>query len=211
MKNSATLWMTLQYKCTTASSRGGNIDGMKWKRILLCVTVFSLLGGSLLFADSVNEKIRVLINGKEAADGGYLIDGTTYVPVREAGGVVKWDSSNKRVTVIKPNVHIFLFKGDTVFGNVNVGKLKFNVFSQVDSLTADVAAVKVTITNPSGQVKDIQSQELTTQKDNFWFRTYDFTYDFSRAGKYQVGFHIKENANSSYVLVAEKIITALND
>ena len=48
---------------------------------------------------------------------------------REAGGVVKWDSSNKRVTVIKPNVHIFLFKGDTVFGNVNVGKLKFNVFS----------------------------------------------------------------------------------
>lgn len=56
---------------------------MKWKRILLCVTVFSLLGGSLLFADSVNEKIRVLINGKEAADGGYLIDGTTYVPVRK--------------------------------------------------------------------------------------------------------------------------------
>lgn len=184
---------------------------MKWKRVLLCVMVFSLLGGSLLFADAVNEKIRVLINGKEASDGGYLINGTTYVPVREAGGLARWDNSKKRVTVIKPNVHIFLFKGDTVFGNVNVGKLKFNVFSQVDSLTADVAAVKVTITDPSGQVKDIQAQDLTTQKDNFWFRTYDFTYDFSRAGKYQIGFHIKENANSGYVLVAEKIITALNN
>ena len=55
---------------------------MKWKRVLLCVMVFSLLGGSLLFADSVNEKIRVIINGKEASDGGYLINGTTYVPVR---------------------------------------------------------------------------------------------------------------------------------
>lgn len=184
---------------------------MNWKRVLLCVSIFSLLGGSLLFADSVNEKIRVLINGKEAADGGYLIDGITYVPVREAGGIAKWDNSSKRVTVIKPNVHIFLFQGDTVFGNVKVGKLKFNVLSQVDSLKTDVAAVKLTITNPSGQVKDIQSQELTTQKDNFWFRTYDFTYDFSRAGKYSIGFHIKENANSSYVQVAEKVITALND
>ncbi|PAF33406.1 stalk domain-containing protein [Paenibacillus sp. 7516] len=185
---------------------------MKWKRVLLCVTVFSLLGGSLLFADSVNQKIRVLINGKEVADGGYLINGTTYVPLREVGGITRWDSNSKRVTVNKPNVHISLFTGNNnVFGNVKVGKLKFNVFSQVDSLTAGVSAVKVTITNPSGQVKDIQSQKVTTQKDNFWFQTDDFTYDFNRAGKYQVGFHIKENANSNYVLVAEKIITALND
>lgn len=68
---------------------------MKWKRVLLCVMVFSLLGGSLLFADAVNEKIRVLINGKEASDGGYLINGTTYVPVREAGGLARWDNSKE--------------------------------------------------------------------------------------------------------------------
>lgn len=68
---------------------------MKWKRILLCVMVFFLFGGFLLFVDFVNEKIWVFINGKEVVDGGYLIDGMIYVFVREVGGIVRWDNSNK--------------------------------------------------------------------------------------------------------------------
>ena len=56
-------------------------------------------GSTLLFADSVNER----------------------VPVREFDGAVDWNPANGQVQVIKPNVHIFLFKGDTVFGNVNKG------------------------------------------------------------------------------------------
>lgn len=182
---------------------------MKWKKIMVCVFVFSLMGGSILFADSVTQKIKVWINGQEVQDGGYVIDGKTYVPVREFNGVVNY--SGDKVQFIKPNVHIFLFKGDTVFGNVNKGKLKFNVFSQVDSLSEQVSSVKVAITDPSGNIKDIQSQDLSSsQKDNFWFRTYDFTYDFSVAGKYKVGFYIKATKSSEYVLVSEKVITALN-
>ena len=76
---------------------------------------------TLLFADSVNERVRVWLNGHELKDGGYLIDGKTYVPVREFDGAVDWNPANGQVQVIKPNVHIFLFKGDTVFGNVNKG------------------------------------------------------------------------------------------
>ncbi|KAF4317829.1 hypothetical protein G195_008910 [Phytophthora kernoviae 00238/432] len=49
-----------------------------------------------------------------------------------------------------------------------------------DGKSKDIAAVKVTITNPSGDVKDIQSQELKTQKDNFWFRT-DHTHEHGDA------------------------------
>ena len=183
---------------------------MRWKKIALCVIVFSLMGSSLLFADAVTQKIRVWSNGKEMVDGGYLIDGKAYIPVREAGGVVTWDDSGK-VKILKPNVHIFLFKGDTVFGNVNVGKLKFKVFSQVDNLTDDISAVKVAITDPSGNVKDIQSQELEgSRKDNFWFPTSEFTYEFKDSGKYRVGFYIKADKNADYVLVSEKVITALN-
>jgi hypothetical protein len=182
---------------------------MRWKKVALCVFVFSLMGSSMLFADAVNQKIRVWSNGKEIADGGYLIDGKTYIPAREAGGVVNWDGSGK-VTIIKPNVHIVLFKGDSVFGNVNVGKLKIKVLTQVDSLTEEVAAVKVAITDPSGNVKDIQSQELSgSKKDDFWFPTSEFTYDFKEAGKYRVGFYIKASKNADYVLVSEKVITAL--
>ncbi|MNV27159.1 hypothetical protein D3C71_1182990 [compost metagenome] len=182
----------------------------RWKKITLCVFAFSLMGGSLLFADSVNQKIRVWNNGKEIVDGGYLIDGKTYIPAREAGGVVNWDGSGK-VTILKPNVHIVLFKDNTVFGNVNVGKLKIKILTQVDSLTEEVSAVKVAITDPSGNVKDIQSQELEgSQKDNFWFPTSEFTYDFKETGKYRVGFYMKASKNADYVLVSEKVITALN-
>lgn len=183
---------------------------MRWKKIALCVAVFSLMGGSLLFADAVNQKIRVWNNGKEVADGGYLIDGKAYIPARSVGGVVNWDGSGK-VTILKPNVQIVLFNGDKVFGNVNVGKLKIKVLTQVDSLTDEIAAVKVAITDPSGNVKDIQSQELGgSKKEDFWFPTSEFTYDFKDAGKYRVGFYIKASKGSDYVLVAEKVITALN-
>lgn len=185
---------------------------MNWKKLIVsCVVVFSLTGSSLLFADSVNQKVKVWINGEELHDDSYIIDGKTYVPIRELDGIVNWDSNSNKVHVIKPNVHIFLFNGDTVFGNVNKGKLKFNVFSQVDSLSDNIASVKIAITDPSGKVKDIQSQDVTSdQKDNFWFRTYDFTYDFKVAGKYSVGFYMKPTKSSDYVLVAEKVITALN-
>ncbi|AIQ52297.1 MULTISPECIES: copper amine oxidase [Paenibacillus] len=180
---------------------------MRWKKIALCVAVFSLLGGSMLFADSVNQKIRVWSNGKEIADGGYLIDGKTYIPAREAGGVVSWDGSGK-VTILKPNVHIVLFKGDTVFGNTYTGKLKMKVLAQVDSLKDSVSAVKVAITDPSGNVKDILEDAGGSKNEDFWFSTPEFTYDFKDSGKYSVGFYIKASKNADYVLVSEKVVTA---
>ncbi|OAB46519.1 copper amine oxidase [Paenibacillus antarcticus] len=184
---------------------------MRWKKIVMSTLVLSLMGGSLLFADSVNEKVRLWVNGHEVQEGGYIIDGKTYVPIRSFEGLVNWIPTNNQVKFLKPNVHIFLFKGDTIFGNVNKGKLKFNVFSQVDNLVDSVVAVKVAITDPSGVQKDIQTQELESDsKDNFWFRTDDFTYDFKTSGKYTIGFFIKLSKNSEFELVSQKVITALN-
>ncbi|AWB45208.1 copper amine oxidase [Paenibacillus sp. CAA11] len=184
---------------------------MNWKRTAALVLLFSLMGGTLLFAEGTSQKIRVLFNGRELADGAYIIDGKTYVPIREFDGLVQYDDSSKQVKYYKPNVHIFLFKGDTVFGNVNVGKLKFSIFSQIDSLKTDIAWVKVAIKSPDGQIKNIQSQEVgSNQKDNFWFRTSEFTYDFKTAGKYSVGFYIKPDKENDYVLISEKVITAID-
>lgn len=184
---------------------------LKWKKILACALFISLMGGSsLLFADSFNEHVRVWLNGRELKDGGYLIDNKTYIPVRDIEGAIYWDKNTGKVDIIKPNVHIFLFKGDTAFGNVNKGKLKFNVFSQVDTLNENIHSVKVAISDPSGNVKDIQTQEVKdNNSDNFWFRTYDFTYDFNTIGKYSVGFYIKTSSDSEFVKVAEKVITVL--
>ncbi|MHA0858218.1 copper amine oxidase [Paenibacillus sp. CMAA1364] len=184
---------------------------MRWKKVIVSTIVMSLMGGSLLFADSGNEKVRFWVNGQEVQDSGFLIEGRAYIPIRAFDGHVSWYRNNNQIKIIKPNVHIFLFKGDTVFGNVNKGKLKFNVFSQVDNLTENVVSVKVAITDPEGATKDIQSQDLDNdQKDNFWFRTNDFTYDFKNAGKYTIGFYIKYSKNSDYEMVSQKVITAFN-
>ncbi|MDP4096871.1 copper amine oxidase [Paenibacillus sp. P96] len=184
---------------------------MKWTKVMVLVLALSTMGGSVLSAEASSQEVKLIINGQEVKEGGYVIDGTTYVPIRDFNGLVTYDSSTGKVQFEQPNVHIFLFKGDTVFGNVNKGKLKFNVFSQIDSLTTDIAAVKIAITDPAGNVKDIQTQEIIgKQKDNFWFRTHDFTYDFKTAGKYRVGFYIKETSDSGFMLISEKVITALD-
>ena len=64
-------------------------DYYEVEKVMACMLVLSLMGGdTLLFADSVNERVRVWLNGHELKDGGYLIDGKTYVPVREFDGAV---------------------------------------------------------------------------------------------------------------------------
>ncbi|MEK3788018.1 MULTISPECIES: copper amine oxidase [Paenibacillus] len=183
---------------------------MKWRKVLCMAMLFSLFGGTTLAAEPSKDQVRLIINGEEAKDGGVVIEGKTYVPLRDFNGIVSFDPATGKVIFEQPNVHIFLFKGDTPFGNVNKGKLKFNVFSQVDSLQTNAYAVKIAIADPDGNVKDIQSQEIKDQqKDNFWFRTADFTYDFKKAGKYRVGFYIQESKDGPFVLISEKVITAL--
>ncbi len=183
---------------------------IKWKIVVSFTLAFFLIGSSVLFADAAYQQVRVWINGSEVDGGSYIIDGKTYVPLREIDGLVDFDNDAKTVKLYKPNVHIFLFKGDTAFGNVNKGKVKFNVFTQVDNLKTDISAVKVAITDPSGDQKEIQSQTISQQKDNFWFRTYDFTYNFATTGQYTVGFYMKKAGASDYTLVSQKVITALN-
>ncbi|MNE35529.1 hypothetical protein D3C80_1292990 [compost metagenome] len=105
---------------------------------------------------------------------------------------------------------MFLFADEKVFGDIKkTGKLKFNVFSQIDNLKTDISAVRVSIIAPDGTSKVIQTSEIKEQSDTFWFRTEDYTYDFKTAGKYTVGFYMKAANSSEFTLVAEKGITVL--
>lgn len=183
---------------------------MRWRRVALLVVAFSLMGGSLLFADAASQKVKLMLNGSELEDGGYIVDGKTYVPVRNLEGLVEYNDGTKTVNYYKPNVHMFLFTDDAVFGDVKkTGKLKFNVFSQIDNLRTDIAAVRVSITAPDGTSKEIQTDEIKEQRDNFWFRTKDFTYDFKSPGRYIVGFYMQPSNGSDFVLVSEKGINVL--
>src|SRR4051812_45375378 len=112
---------------------------MKLRKVIILLTVMCLWGGTMMFADSASQRIRVIINGSELQDGGMLTDGQTYLPLRQVAdamqALVAYDADTKKVTVNKPNVHMFLFQDQKIFGKVDQGKkLPFSVFAQVDSL-----------------------------------------------------------------------------
>ncbi|MWC26795.1 stalk domain-containing protein [Paenibacillus sp. MMS18-CY102] len=186
---------------------------MKASKIIIAMMLLSVWGGSMIFADSVAQKVRVVVNGSELDDAGLLQDGKTYLPLRQIAGtlqaLVSWDENSKKVTVYKPNVHMFLFQDNVIFGNVNKNnRYTFKVFAQIDNLLTDVAAVKVSIFDPYGSEKVIQQQTVNVTKDNFWFRTEDIKYNFDAAGKYSVRFYMKAGDSDEWRQVSEKLITA---
>ncbi|SEN16111.1 stalk domain-containing protein [Paenibacillus sp. OV219] len=185
---------------------------MKFRKLLIMTLVMSLWGGTMLFADSASQRVRVIVNGSELDDAGIFTDGKTYLSVRQVASslqaLVNWDDNSKKVTIFKPNVHMFLFQDSTIFGNVTKGnRITFKVFAQIDNLLTDISAVKVTITDPGGDEQMIQSKSVSIDKDNFWYRTDDFTYTFDKAGKYTIHFFMKVAGSDDWKVVSEKTIT----
>ncbi|MDQ6420886.1 stalk domain-containing protein [Paenibacillus sp. LHD-117] len=188
---------------------------MKFRKIAIMLLLLSLWGGSMIFADAASQKVRVMINGIEQDEGGVLLDGKTYLPLRQLaeamGAVIRWDDNNKRAVIYKPNVHMFLYKGNTPFGVVDKGyQGKIKVFSQIDNLKTDISGVKVTISDPYGKERFIQSESVTNNSDTFWFVTDEFDYKFDASGKYTVRFYLRLAGSDEWVPVSEKLITSRN-
>lgn len=185
---------------------------MKFRKLLILLLVMSLWGGTMLFANAAVQKVRVIVNGSELDDAGLFTEGKTYLSIRQVAdtmqALISWDDSAKKVTVHKPNIHMFLFQDNTIFGNVTKGnRITFKVFAQIDNLLTDINAVKISIADPSGKEEVIQSEKVS-KNDNFWYRTDDFTYTFSSAGKYTIRFYMKVNASDDWKQVSEKTVTA---
>ncbi|GBF76216.1 hypothetical protein PA598K_04668 [Paenibacillus sp. 598K] len=186
---------------------------MKFRKIVILLLVLSLWGGTMLFADSANQRVRVIVNGSELDDQGLLVDGKTYLPLRQIANtlqsLVEWNDSARRVTVYKPNVHMFLFQDKTIFGNVTRNsRPTFNVHAQVDSLKVDISAVKVTISDPGGRETLIHEEEVTNQREDFWLPTKEIRYHFEAAGKYTVRFYMKPAGSGDWAVVSEKTIVS---
>jgi hypothetical protein len=191
---------------------------MKYRKILISSLIIALLSGTAVYAaDTVVQKLRVWVNKKEVDDGGLLVDGKSYISVKSLNekldGIFIWDDSTKRVNIYKPNVHMFTTKGNVDFGEVNKnGKVKFSVFSQIDSLKVEISAFKITIEDPYGDSTWIDGRDsgdkdfIDTSKENFWFSSREITYTFESTGKYVVRFWMRPAGESSYQVVSEKVI-----
>ncbi|MCM3746214.1 copper amine oxidase N-terminal domain-containing protein [Paenibacillus pasadenensis] len=187
---------------------------MKGKKVLLLTLALTLWGGTLIFADSATQAIRVVVNGSELSDGGIMSDGKGYIPLRQLANqlqaVLVWDENTKKASITKPNVHMFLFKPDkSTFGGVDAGKkVTFSVFAQVDSLTTEIHSFKITITDPSGRDTLIHQDVMKSKKDNFWLLSEDLKYSFDSAGTYSIRFSIRLSAGDDWVVVSEKNLIA---
>lgn len=188
---------------------------MRIRKLLLLTVVLTLLGGTTIFADTVSQKVKIIFNKQEQDDGGALIDGKAYVPAREvadmAQAFVSWDDDEKKLTISKPNVHMFLMDGNKPFGSVSKGKGSFQVFAQIDNLQTSISSFKVTIADPYGDETYIDGRSskddgFPAGKDNFWFTSAEKSYEFKYSGKYTIRFWMKSADNSPMQVVSEKTI-----
>lgn len=186
---------------------------MRVRKLLIFVLLLSLWGGSMMFADSAAQRVRVFVNSLDLQDRGMLVDGLTYLPLRQVANslqaLITWDDNTRSANIYKPNVHMFVFKGEVAFGKVKRNsRHTFNVMAQVDNLQTTITAIKVAIADPNGKEEVIQSQDLPEHKDNFWFNTKEIKYSFDAAGNYPVRFYMKQPNSDDWRLVSEKLIIA---
>lgn len=182
------------------------------KKVAVAVLLLSVWGGSMIFATSAANKVQVIFNGTELSEDGTLLEGKTYLPLRQLANafssLIEWDNNKKAAIIYKPNVHMFVYQGNKPFGVVDRGSYKFNVFSQIDNLTTNIAGVKVSIFDPKGKERVIQTETVNQKKDNFWFRTEEIDYRFDMSGKYTIKFFMKISSNDDWSVVSEKVITS---
>lgn len=190
---------------------------MKFRKLLISTLAIALLGGTAVYAADAVQKLRVWVNKKEVDDAGVVVDGKSYLSVKalsgKLDGIFLWDDSTKKVTIYNPNVHMITRKDGNIFTDVPKGyKVKFDVFSQIDSLKVDISAFKVTIDDPYGESTWIDGRTSSDKdfpevgKENFYFLTDDIAYTFDSTGKYVVRFWMKPDGESSYQVVSEKVI-----
>ncbi|BBI34597.1 hypothetical protein [Cohnella abietis] len=194
---------------------------MKFRKLILLTLVFTLICTSAVYADSVTQKIKLwVINNKkvEVANGSIVVDNKLYISSDVVSdklqAIVIWDEGDKKATIYKPNVHMITSEGSRIFGDVKLkDKFKFNTFVQVDSLKADISALKLTISDPYGDDTLIESRksgdsDFPDGKNDFWITMKDISYNFDSVGSYTLRFWVKPVGASSFQLISEKVISS---
>jgi hypothetical protein len=192
---------------------------MKVRNLILLTLAFTLVCGSVAYADSVAQKLRVwVVNNKKVEVAGAIVaDNKTFISSEIVSDKLQAIllKEEKNVVIYKPNVHMLTsYRDGTIFGDAPLNKkFKFNTFIQVDSLKVDISALKLTIADPYGdetliEARNTGDSDFPDSKDNFWMTIKDISYNFESAGPYTVRFWMKPVGESSFQVVSEKVISS---
>jgi len=187
---------------------------MRFKKVLVSVILLSLWGGSMIFADTVSQKIKVTVNGSALNDSGIVVDGSTFLPIRQLADTfnafITW-GDNKQVNINKPNIHMMTMSVSTngvyPFQAVEKGStVTFYVLVHGDSLNTSISAAKMEIVDPAGSVKEIYYESEPENLSVFQLRTKEQKYKFGSEGEYKVRMYMKPAGGNEWTLVSEKLI-----
>ena len=186
---------------------------MRFKKVLVSFILLSLMGGSMIVADTAINKIKLSINGSALNDSAIVVDGTTYVPLRQAaslfGAFVTWDN-NKQVNINRPNIHMMAVKDDTYFQAVWKGStVTFDVLVQGDSVETPISEIKLVIADPNGVEKEIYYEANPENVKIFKLDpNVKVTYEFKKSGDYKLRMYMKPEKSNDWVVVSEKVIVS---
>ncbi|MFD0713046.1 hypothetical protein [Paenibacillus sp. GCM10027626] len=196
---------------------------MRVKKVMLMASLLFVLGTSIVFASSVSNKILLYISGEKNQITGYTIDGETYIPVKELGslvnGIVNWDETNKKIEIVKPNIHMILFQDPKGGENFAVGKVQqggefpLNLLVQVDNLVKKIHSLNIELEDPKGNTKKLNEYVLSNSDlkivDNGSFvYALAFKQKFIHSGIYTIKFYIKPSKEGEYQLLSQKTIVS---
>jgi hypothetical protein len=191
---------------------------MKVRKIILLTLVFTLICGSVVYADTITQKLRVWVNKKDYDSASVIVDNKSYISSKivtdKLQAILLWDEDNKKVTIFKPNVHMLTSSDNNIFGVVKQKeKIKFNTFVQVDTLKVEISSLKLTILDPYGdekllEVRNAGDSDFPDGKDNFWITIKDISYNFDSSGIYTLRFWVKPAGETSFQVISEKVINS---
>lgn len=159
--------------------------------------------------EKTTEKLKVVLNGNEINEGGYMIDGRAYLAIRQLSEVlqafISWDDVNKKVLIDKPNVDLLVMGNKKIFNKAKLEKIPFYILVQGDHVPTKVEAIKLTMTDPKGKTVIIEERNINVNDNCIGFMTTEREYDFNVKGNYTVSCYLKQK-DDEYTIIAQKNI-----
>lgn len=189
---------------------------MKIKKILFLLFCFMFIqSGTILFATVNKSEISLYLNDVLQKREGLIINGDILLSTEQLSedffALFSPDELEETVRIYKPNVNLVLIdKNDKIFGQVkSSNRLTFSTLVQVDNLKTKISDLKITITNPAGKTVTLSSEQIKDSTEYFWFRSEDFTYNYSSKGNYVIRVHFKDLSTKKWFPVTEIQIIAI--
>jgi|HigsolmetaAR203D_1030402.scaffolds.fasta_scaffold00632_23 hypothetical protein len=202
---------------------------MKAKRVLIIFLLLALCGATAAYANDAydyfrGKKIKVTVNGQTLKTNGVLtvVDNESKVllPVREIANqlhaIVKWDESTQTVSIIKPNVHIWLTVSNKdgsfgTFGIVDHGsKLDFNIFVQMDNIKSGIHGLRFEIVDPYNNVVYESEKAYDGKNGGIEWLQVPVSMEFKYLGSYRVKMYMKDDPKGEYYLLSEKVFNSVS-